>query len=90
MYLYAFPVQQFLATAWHVNRQGYVVYLALSILGTFPFAAASWWLVERRALALKRVTWSVVRRRVSSPVSRTRSGDDAHDVGSAPVGSGHA
>lgn len=55
MYLYAFPVQQFLVTTWHVERHGYVTLLALSVFGTAPFAVASWWLIEKRALALKKI-----------------------------------
>jgi peptidoglycan/LPS O-acetylase OafA/YrhL len=53
VYIYAFPVQQLLAlagaTAWGVGP-----YIALSILGTVPLAAASWFAVERPAQLLGR------------------------------------
>ena len=52
VYVYASPVQQLLAT-WNVQRWGMPVFMALSVGGTIPFAAASWWLIERHALRLK-------------------------------------
>jgi peptidoglycan/LPS O-acetylase OafA/YrhL len=52
VYIYAFPVQQLLAT-WKFQRFGYVPFALLGIVATFPFAIASWWLVERHALRLK-------------------------------------
>jgi peptidoglycan/LPS O-acetylase OafA/YrhL len=52
VYVYAFPVQQLLAT-WGVQRWGMPVFMALSVAGTMPFAVASWWLIERHALRLK-------------------------------------
>lgn len=55
LYIYAFPVQQVLLifglAAW-----GWAAYVGLSLLVTLPFAAASWWLVERQALNAK--SWS--------------------------------
>lgn len=48
MYIYAFPVQQLLALA-GVPKLGLVPYVLLGIAATVPFAAASWWLVERPA-----------------------------------------
>ena len=53
-YVYASPVQQLLAT-WGVGRWGMPAYMALSVGGTMPFAVASWWLIERHALRLKRL-----------------------------------
>lgn len=53
VYIYAFPVQQLLVL-WGATRFGYPAFVALSFAGTLPLAAASWWGVERWALALKR------------------------------------
>ena len=52
VYIYAYPVQVLLAL-WGVQHWGYPAYLILSVLGTIPFAVASWWLVEERCLRLK-------------------------------------
>jgi peptidoglycan/LPS O-acetylase OafA/YrhL len=52
VYIYAFPVQQLLVM-WGALRLGFVPYLLLCVLMTAPFAAGSWWLVERHALRLK-------------------------------------
>jgi peptidoglycan/LPS O-acetylase OafA/YrhL len=53
VYIYAFPVQQTLAL-WHVQRYGYTVFALCSMAGTLPLAAASWWIIEKPALTLKR------------------------------------
>lgn len=53
MYIYAYPVQVLLGI-WGAAQWGYVPYLFLGILGTIPLAVASWWLVERPALRLKK------------------------------------
>ncbi len=52
VYIYAFPVQRLLVLL-HVNDGGLVVYTLASVLATLPLAAASWLVVERRALAFK-------------------------------------
>ncbi|WP_314854024.1 acyltransferase [uncultured Microbacterium sp.] len=51
-YVYAFPIQQILASAgiWH---SGAWALLALSLLLTLPIAALSWFVVERPVLRLK-------------------------------------
>jgi peptidoglycan/LPS O-acetylase OafA/YrhL len=54
VYIYAAPVQQ-LMTMWGVNHWGYVPYTALTILMVAPLAVASWWLVEKQSLKLKKV-----------------------------------
>jgi peptidoglycan/LPS O-acetylase OafA/YrhL len=54
IYIYAFVLQQLLAV-WNVQRWGYLAYMSLSILATVPVAVASWWIVERNALKLKRL-----------------------------------
>lgn len=52
LYIYAFPVQQLLAVLGG-TRYGVGAYVVLSVLGTVPFAAASWLLVERPAMRLR-------------------------------------
>lgn len=52
VYIYAWPVQELLAT-WHLQRWGIPVFMLLSVGVTIPFAVASWWIVERNALKLK-------------------------------------
>ncbi|WP_158544778.1 acyltransferase [Blastococcus sp. TF02-9] len=52
-YLYSGPVQALL-WVFGVAEHGLAVYVILSIAGTVPFAAASWFLVERRAMRLGR------------------------------------
>ncbi len=46
LYIYAFPLQQILATS---GRLSFVASVAVTV----PFAIASWWLVEKPALSLK-------------------------------------
>ena len=55
MYIYAYPVQVLLAI-WGVTKWGYAPYALLGVAATVPLAVASWWLVERPALRLKRWT----------------------------------
>ncbi len=52
VYIYAFPAGQLLAI-WGVYRWGYVPYTLMTALLVAPLAAASWWLIEKRALSLK-------------------------------------
>jgi peptidoglycan/LPS O-acetylase OafA/YrhL len=53
IYIYAFPVQQALMHAFGPGM-GVPAFLAATLAAVVPLAAASWWLVERPALALKR------------------------------------
>ncbi len=53
VYIYSWPVTQVLI-AWQAQRLGYGTFLLLIVLGTAPFAVASWWIIERRALRLKK------------------------------------
>jgi peptidoglycan/LPS O-acetylase OafA/YrhL len=53
VYIYAYPVTQLMAIA-GVQAWGFPAYLSLSILATVPLAVASWWLIEKRALSLKK------------------------------------
>lgn len=52
MYIYAFPTQQLLAVAGLVTLTP-LLFFGISTLATLPLAALSWFLVEKRALALK-------------------------------------
>lgn len=52
MYIYAFPVQQILVMAGLVSLPP-LLFFGVSTLATFPLAAASWFLIERRAMRLK-------------------------------------
>ena len=54
IYIYAFPVTVLLSI-WGATRFGYVPFAVLSLAATFPLAVASWWLIEKRAMALKRL-----------------------------------
>jgi peptidoglycan/LPS O-acetylase OafA/YrhL len=54
IYLYASAVQQLLAVL-HVQRWGMFAYMALGLGVTVPLAVASWWIVERHALKLKKL-----------------------------------
>ncbi|WP_460740846.1 acyltransferase family protein [Microbacterium neimengense] len=51
-YIYAFPVQQLLASL-RVYEWGLLVYILLSMVVTLVMAAGSWFLIERNALKLK-------------------------------------
>jgi peptidoglycan/LPS O-acetylase OafA/YrhL len=53
MYVYAFPVQQLLVLL-GVTDWGLLPYVVMSIVGTVPLAALSWYLVERPAQRLGR------------------------------------
>lgn len=52
VYIYAFPMQQLLAVCglWRLNP---FLFFAISAIATLPPAALSWFLIEKRALALK-------------------------------------
>jgi peptidoglycan/LPS O-acetylase OafA/YrhL len=54
IYIYAFPIQQVLVL-WGVNRWGYWPYTLVTLVMLVPFAAASWWLIEKHALRLKKL-----------------------------------
>jgi peptidoglycan/LPS O-acetylase OafA/YrhL len=51
-YIYAFPTQQLLAS-WGLFTLAPLAFFAISTAATFPLAVASWFLIERRAIALK-------------------------------------
>ena len=68
VYIYAYPVTVLLAT-WHVARLGEPVFVFLCVVATLPFAIASWWLVEKRALRLKTLGPRQLVQRVIGPKS---------------------
>ncbi|BCZ20782.1 hypothetical protein MYSE111917_15905 [Mycobacterium senriense] len=53
VYIYAFPAQQLLAVGGLAHLQPIVLFLAAAI-AALPLAAASWFLIERPSLSLKR------------------------------------
>lgn len=53
VYIYAFPMQQLVLACLDAKRLPVGIAVVLSIVCTFPLAVASWFLVEKRALALK-------------------------------------
>lgn len=67
VYIYAYPVSQLLAL-WGVYRWGYAAYTSLVVLVTTPFAASSWWLVEKHALKLKKLDFRVLFGHFPAPV----------------------
>ncbi|MUM18904.1 acyltransferase [Mycobacterium sp. CBMA271] len=52
VYIYAFPIQQLLATC-GLSRLNPLVFFVVATTATLPVAAASWFVVEKRAAALK-------------------------------------
>lgn len=62
LYIYAFPVQQLLATA-GLSVAGTAVFAAASVLLTLPLAVASWFIVEKPILSRVRARPSPVRSR---------------------------
>jgi len=80
-YIYAFPISQLLAI-WGAYRLGYPIYTLLCILMTVPFAVASWWFVEKRALSLKKLDPKVVTNRVLGAKREMTPGPEPEDSAS--------
>ncbi len=55
VYIYAYPLTQLLVSL-GADRLGFWPFMGLTALVTLAFAVASWWLVEKHALRLKKVT----------------------------------
>lgn len=55
IYIYAFPISQLL-TAYGVTGAGFAAYFGVAYALSLAFAAASWYGIEKRALAWKHVT----------------------------------
>lgn len=74
VYIYAFPVQQLLATyAWY--RWGFAVYVALTVVGAGALAVASWLLVERPVMRRARAITVVHLPRGSSAIGPPEASD---------------
>lgn len=56
IYIYGWPITQLLIM-WDLHRHGVVTFEVLALGATIPFAAASWWLIERPSLMLK--NWKI-------------------------------
>jgi peptidoglycan/LPS O-acetylase OafA/YrhL len=56
VYIYAYPLTQLLAYL-GAQRVGFVPFMLLTGSVTLAFAVASWWLIEKRALQLKKASW---------------------------------
>jgi len=52
LYIYAFPVEQ-MASLYHLNRWGYVPYVAITMVVSIGVAIVSWHVVEQPAMKLK-------------------------------------
>ena len=64
VYIYAYPIQQMLVV-FGAASLGYLAYSLLSVVCVAPMALASWWIIERPSLALKRkITRSAPRSQV--------------------------
>jgi peptidoglycan/LPS O-acetylase OafA/YrhL len=63
LYIYAFPIQQLLAICGLISLNPFV-FFSLSVTGTLPLAALSWFLVEKPAKSLKS---RLIRKRSGSP-----------------------
>lgn len=71
VYIYAFPVQQTIMVVLGRHHLPVGVTALLGVVGTLPFAAASWFVVEKRALALKSRLGASAR---AEPNARHRAG----------------
>jgi peptidoglycan/LPS O-acetylase OafA/YrhL len=72
VYIYAYPATILLRT-WGATRLGYIPFAFLCVLVTIPLAFGSWWLVEKRAMKLRTVTWRDVQKKVFSSIPRRRA-----------------
>jgi len=72
IYIYAFPVQQLLALH-RAYRFGLVPYMVLSGAGSLACAVPSWFLIERNALRLKRLSLAGLVRRWPAVTVRRRA-----------------
>ncbi len=80
VYIYAYPATQILAV-FGLQRLGLAPFVILSVILTVPFAVGSWWLVEKRALSLKKVAAASLPEALRHPFSG-RPGTEPED--SAP------
>ncbi len=68
-YIYGYPVSQLLVL-WGAQHFGFPFYLTSVVAVTGLLAAGSWWLVEKRALSLKRLEWAGLPDVVRHPLRR--------------------
>jgi len=68
VYIYGWAVGQLLALA-GVQAAGYFPYMLATVACTVPLAAASWWLIEKRALKARSWVPAPLRRFMSQPVA---------------------
>lgn len=83
MYIYAFPTQQLLAVCGLTDLNP-MFFFVFSTVGTLPLAAMSWFLVEKRAMALKSRLlrkWSTEPLRESEPDSVADADTDRASCG---------
>lgn len=70
VYIYAFPAQQLLAVCGLATRLHPVLFFLAAVAATLPLAAASWFVIEKPSMSLKRR----LRRKWAAPVAS--SGDE--------------
>jgi peptidoglycan/LPS O-acetylase OafA/YrhL len=73
VYIYAFPIQQLLATC-GLARFNSFVFFVLATAATLPVAALSWFMVEKRAVSLKRRLFKRPAERESARASKPSAG----------------
>jgi peptidoglycan/LPS O-acetylase OafA/YrhL len=84
-YIYAYPVSVLLAI-WHANRLGFVPFALLCVIATAPLAVCSWWLIEKKAMSLRRIRW----RPEVSEVPEVPEAREVSEVPEAPLLGGPA
>jgi peptidoglycan/LPS O-acetylase OafA/YrhL len=58
-----------------VAQWGFVPYAVLSVATTIPFAMASWWIIEKRALSFKKLDPKLIGHRVPGFAHPTSIGE---------------
>ena len=76
VYIYAYPLTQMMVI-FGATRLGFVPFMVVNAALALAFAVASWWLIEKRALRLKRVSFSNPRRWVRRPLVTTPDTDSS-------------
>jgi peptidoglycan/LPS O-acetylase OafA/YrhL len=76
-YIYAYPVQQFLAME-GAKQLGFFGFTAVAVVLTAPLAVGSWWLIEKHALKLKKLKFGDRR---LAPVTADEPGSIAGEAG---------
>ncbi len=81
IYIYGYPVSQLLAL-WGAQRFGFPFYLTSVLAVTGLLAVGSWWLVEKRAMSLKRLQPAGVSEALRHPLRgrRAATGDPPAEV----------